>query len=378
CIDPARLNRLIADFEAAAAEEAAALEELGVALEVLERLNAQLDALRVRLGEVQLRLSAARVDVGFAEIREQVAAETLEDVSTELAYQEERLRSQAVDAYMGGDDVELATSAALLSLDNYADVETARTYASAVLGDQLATVDQVDALREAVVILTEVVAEIEAATQVEVKRVGAIELQVEALIDQQDELVAQSELETELVAEDIAGIQARKQVYANELRITGVGGGPIGETLRSRQADQEAPANPFRSFELPLESTRIASPFGPRVHPIFLDTRLHAGVDMTGSAGEPILAAGDGVVVYAQEARGYGNTVVIDHGNTLGTLYAHMTADTVFVGMEVVAGDIIGFVGSTGFSTGPHLHFEVRIKGQPVDPMPYLNLGEPS
>lgn len=186
-------------------------------------------------------------------------------------------------------------------------------------------------------------------------------------------LVTEAELETEAIAERIAQIQERKQAYAEELRITGAGGGAIGDMLRNRQADQEPPIEPFATLALPLVSTRLGSPFGPRIHPIFSDTRLHTGIDMSGRSGDRIVSSAAGIVVYAEETSGYGNVVVVDHGNTIARLYAHMSADAVWVGLEVAEGDLLGFVGSTGFSTGPHLHYEVRVAGQPVDPMPYLN-----
>lgn len=373
CIDQSRLNRLIGEFEAAAAEEARTLEELSEALGQLGELNAQLAALQVRLGEVQLRLASARADAGFAAVRQAIAGESLDDVSAALAAEEDQLRRQAVEAYMGGGEIALATTAVVSGLESYSDVETAREYAEAIINSQLTTIDQVDALRVAVVSLGEVVAAIELAADADAERVSVIEAQVDALIVQQRELVAEAELETEAIAQRIAAIQERKQAYAEELRITGAGGGAIGEMLRNRQADQDPPTDPFGTLAMPLARTRLGSPFGPRVHPIFSDTRLHTGIDMSGGSGDRIVASADGVVVYAEETSGYGNVVVVDHGNTIATLYAHMSADAVWVGLEVVEGDLLGFVGSTGFSTGPHLHYEVRVAGQPVDPTPYLD-----
>ena len=376
CVDQSRLNQLLRQFEAAAAEEAQALEDLTAQLDHLEDLNAQLESLRLLLGEVQIRLGAARADAAYAQIRQEIAAEGLDDVEAALAEEEEQLRAQAVQAYMGGDDVELAAQTALLELDDYADIETAREYAAAVIDDQLATVDRADALRAAVETLTHVVAEIRDSASVREDEVAEIERQVDDLISTQRDLVTAAEAEAEAIAERIAEIQERKQAYAEELRVTGAGGGAIGELLhqRSVELDYEAPDQPFETLAMPLLNTRLGSPFGPRVHPIFTDTRLHTGIDMSGAAGEQILASADGIVVYAEETDGYGNVVVVDHGNTFATLYAHMSADAVWVGLEVAEGDLLGFVGSTGYSTGPHLHYEVRINGQPVDPMPYLKL----
>jgi len=117
---------------------------------------------------------------------------------------------------------------------------------------------------------------------------------------------------------------------------------------------------------------RIESTFGPRVHPIYGNVRMHNGLDMDGSTGDPIRASAGGTVILVGVKGGYGNTVMIDHGGGMVTLYAHQSKIGVSVGQKVTAGQTIGYVGSTGVSTGPHLHFEVRIDGAPVDPMKYL------
>ena len=120
----------------------------------------------------------------------------------------------------------------------------------------------------------------------------------------------------------------------------------------------------------------ITSPFGYRTHPVFKRTIFHSGIDIGGINGGKIRAANAGKVIYSGWYGGYGKVVIIDHGHINGqpttTLYAHMSNYIVNPGQAVQKGQVIGYEGSTGYSTGPHCHFEVRVNGQPKDPMLYI------
>lgn len=118
---------------------------------------------------------------------------------------------------------------------------------------------------------------------------------------------------------------------------------------------------------------RISSPYGYRIHPISGTRKLHKGLDISASSGNPVLAAASGTVVKSYFSSSYGNYVVISHGGGVMTAYAHMTRRLVSAGQSVAAGQQVGTVGSTGNSTGPHLHFEVYVGGSTVNPMNYFN-----
>lgn len=120
---------------------------------------------------------------------------------------------------------------------------------------------------------------------------------------------------------------------------------------------------------MPIAGGRVGSGFGMRFHPILKRNRMHTGVDIGAGMGTPIRAAGPGVVISASYRGGYGNCVVIDHGGGLSTLYGHCSRLFVRAGQQVERGQKIAAVGSTGLSTGPHLHFETRINGRPVNPV---------
>lgn len=114
---------------------------------------------------------------------------------------------------------------------------------------------------------------------------------------------------------------------------------------------------------------RITSSFGMRRHPILHFARMHAGIDFGAAWGSPVVAAADGQVIGAGWSGGYGRQVQIGHGSGIVTTYSHMSGIAASTGEPVRQGQVIGYVGSTGLSTGPHLHFEVRVNGRPVDPL---------
>ena len=137
--------------------------------------------------------------------------------------------------------------------------------------------------------------------------------------------------------------------------------------------EQEQAQNGARPGALlrPVQA-RVTSLYGYRIHPITGVSRLHGGWDFGASCGTPIVASSAGRVFFVGWKGGFGNTVMIDHGGGVATLYAHQSSVAVSYGEQVASGEVIGWVGTTGQSTGCHLHWEVRIGGNPSDPASHI------
>ena len=186
---------------------------------------------------------------------------------------------------------------------------------------------------------------------------------------QYDEMMAASNQVAQLIQESryrAAAEEARRQQEAARQAQTG-----SYESSDDGSYQAYIPATNSGAMIWPI-SGPITSEFGWRNHPIFGGQRFHSGLDIGGDYGLPIHAAQSGVVSHAGWIGGYGNTVMIDHGGGIVTLYGHNESLAVDVGQYVNQGDVIAYCGSTGNSTGPHCHFEVRLDGEPVSPYNYL------
>ncbi len=182
-----------------------------------------------------------------------------------------------------------------------------------------------------------------------------LEAEVQAKID---EKVA--ELKKQEEARKKAEEEARKNAQANS-------------TVTTKPSSSSGASSGY--YYWPCQSsTYITSRFGYRIHPIFGTQKFHSGLDIAANSGATISAAAGGTVTIAEYSSSYGNYVVIYHSNGTTTLYAHMSSIAVSAGDTVSQGQTIGYVGSTGNSTGPHLHFEVRVNGSCVDPAQYFNI----
>ncbi len=172
-------------------------------------------------------------------------------------------------------------------------------------------------------------------------------------------LEIQAEYNKALSAEEAARLAAQ-----NKNNVAGGGGSTASASGSSGGA--------ISGFSSPLSYLNVTCAYGWRIHPIFGDKRFHSGVDLAANQGAPIYAIAAGTVTSATYSDAYGYNVAISHGNGYGSMYAHMTNYTVTAGQYVSQGEVIGYVGSTGWSTGPHLHFEMYVNGATVNPMDYI------
>jgi murein DD-endopeptidase MepM/ murein hydrolase activator NlpD len=371
--DPDRLDEIEAEIEQKQ-EQIEAAEERGAAVrEQLAEASAKRDALAGRVqvlsGDLEVaeaHLADVRAQLDQAQIDLHRWTDKLHHARERARAQQARLDERAANAYMVGPGVFID---ALLGAEDFGDLAQRVEYVRSVLsldarilrGLKVARAavgrhqDRVDAFERQVVDQWK-------AVQAEVERIQQLKAQQESLLGQVDlEVAVQQDLLTDLEAARERYEEAVAALEAESARIEGL--------LQSDASTGSGQTG--GEFAWPT-SGPIVSGFGWRTHPVYGTARFHAGVDIDGACGQPIYAAEDGTVVSAGYNGGYGNATVIDHGDGLATLYGHQTSIAVSSGQAVSRGQTVGYVGTTGLSTGCHLHFEVRVNGTPVDPVPYL------
>ena len=365
-----KLDTLRAEVAEASAAEAALLGRIDVAAARRQALDTQVAAIDRQIATVQADLDAAqrRLDGLQAQV---VAIEgRLAQARGELGVAKDDLRRRALAAYMGRSDVGRYAEL-VLRVHDMRQLAASSSYLNAVLDAQAHALRRAQQLRDEVERLRDDVESARVESQSGRDVVAGRKVALEQSRQEADGLRGQARAELVNQGRALDEIQARKDEFETQISALQVTSDSLAALLRDRQAAQTA-AGAGRGVLARPVSGPISSGFGPRVHPIFGNVRVHAGIDFGVASGSPIRAAGDGVVVLAGPYGGYGNATVIDHGNALATLYGHQSALLVGPGDRVRRGQVIGRVGCTGYCTGPHLHFEVRLYGTPVDPVRYL------
>ena len=351
--DIRREREEVRDAEADALEELELLElEDEQIAEILARIKAAVDNQTVQVNAARQRLNAAEAEVLVREKAAAAAADAL--VVTQAA-----IAKRAVDAFVGTDR---------LNEPWLASADLNQTTVRLALLDFTAGSDR-DLLDELRTFHAEREANVRAGQEARAEAEEQRRVLEAELAELERRQAVQAKIQEELRAR-IADWQREADARAREAK-------ELTDLIREKQAEELgfAPGDPgsasVEGFIFPTTG-RIGSTFGLRVHPIFGITRMHSGVDIGTPSGRPVWASKEGRVIFAGVKGGYGNAVIIQHEGNVATLYAHLSAFRTSDGEWVDSGEAVGLVGSTGWSTGPHLHFETRIDGVPKDPELFL------
>ena len=364
-----QLRTLREQVAEASAEEAEALDRVDQVAGRRRLLDGRVSAIDGQLAAIAAEEVAATARLAVLEADLRRAEAKMSAAEMGLASARSELADRAVTAYVHPPGSYVAS--ALLERRSFRELAAARELLRAVLDAQAVAVQQYRDLRDG---LTEERTGIDSAR-------GSLAAQQQVVAARREALVAtrqrQADLRAEVATEEaqeravLEDVRTRVKSFEDQIAALRKESDAISAMLRTRQVKQPAAGAAKGLLAAPVPGA-ITSTFGPRRHPIFGTTRMHTGIDFSGTTGTPVRSAADGIVVVAGDRGGYGTTVVVDHGNGLATLYAHQSRVAVAPGAAVARGAVIGYVGSSGYSTAPHLHFEVRSKGTPVDPQRYL------
>ncbi|KGF12365.1 murein hydrolase activator EnvC [Negativicoccus succinicivorans] len=325
-------------------------EQIGSVSELLRQIQSELDVALNELHAIEVQQSQVNAQIQQTEVELTAAQKRLDE-------RERILNKRLRDVYMHG---KLNYLEVILGAKNFTDFANRLEFLKRIVSADLNLITEIRAERELI---------LQKKQQLEVQRQQLAKLQAEAEAKKtvvenkkQDQLIVLARLQDEkaLAEASYAELQATSQDIEARIRARQQQGASAGQVVHGSGV-----------FIWPT-SGPITSPFGYRIHPIFGTQIYHSGIDIGVDTGTPIMAADSGVVVEADWLGGYGYAVVIDHGNGLSTLYGHNSELAVSPGQSVQQGQVIAYAGSTGYSTGPHCHFEVRVDGSPVDPMGYL------
>ena len=371
----------------------------------------QIDALEQQKSELQSQQASIQTNIDdlIAQQADVIDQKAAMDEKNELARQEIELINEQIDVYTGliedkAEELEKAEAAEQAQYELYRkrvramEEEGSYTYLDILfqcrsLSDVLSAIDMIGEIMDSDKRLFE---EYKTARENTEQVKAEYEATLAQLGEKQETLEAQkAELEEQIAAavEVINQLQddidAAKEEYAKAAAAEAAAQASINAIIAQMQAEEEAArqeaaqnnqqytgtgSTATGTYIWPCpSSTYVTSAFGMRDHPLFGDERPHSGIDIAGSAGSEVLAADSGTVAVATYSSSYGNYVTIYHSNGDYTLYAHMSSLAVSAGQSVTQGDVIGYVGSTGWATGPHLHFEIRVNGSTVDPLSYFS-----
>ena len=340
-----------------------------VAAETAKRtqLQGQIAAYTSQITQAEARRAADVAQLNLTDQKLLSLEASIGDTTGKATEMKSQVKARTIDMYKQGPSTYLGL---LLSAHSFRDFLSRLTFIGDIVGadrSKLTALDQLNAQlgqqrAEAQQRRAEIAAA-KAAVEAETARITSFR----AGVTQASQSLAAAAADDQALLSDV---EAEKATYLQAMAKLAGESSSITTMLRARQISQSFA---WVNKKVPWPVTGpISSPFGPRINPIFGTPEFHTGLDIAVNYGVPVRAAEAGQVVSASLMEGYGNVVIIDHGGALSTLYAHLSSMSVRQGQTVSKGQKIGAIGCTGLCTGPHLHFETRIGGVPVQPLNLL------
>lgn len=340
----ATVNELYQQKSDVESQKSAAEKELKAIQSTMNEVERQVSQLSSQMAEIQAKIDELNVEISINE-------EKLKQAEADYEERNELLIERIISQYESG---EVSVLDFLLASDGLTDFISNYYLISEMANMDVALLDEIEALKK----------EIEATKQKLENDRSELNSQKEELQAKKNERQAyinQLSAEKKKVQAEEDELDAELEKLKKEIAAASSNSVYLGSGIMT----WPVPGYPISSIP--------GNTFGYRVHPIYHDWRLHTGIDIAAPTGSTFIAAESGTVIIANWYGGYGNCVVIDHGGGISTLYGHGSAILVSKGQYVTRGTPVLKVGSTGNSTGPHAHFEVRVNGTPVDPLNYVS-----
>lgn len=336
-----------------------AQDQLNQANEVIRDVRAEIEGVDTRLEEAESTLEQTAEKLAEAQTRQGELSQSLLKAEEELSKKQAEVRRRLRAMYVRGKETTLS---ALLGLADSGDIASRQ-----FILDRIARNDR-KLFQEYVVVRDRI--------DLEKKEQDALVSNINGMLQTQQEKQEQLEKARADKVALMDSLKDRREEIERIVKQFDEDSQKIEDQVNERmqaalKAGKDLPPMGDGKFGPPAAG-RSTSSFGMRFHPILKYNRMHNGIDFGGGYGAPVYATGDGVVISTSRLGGYGNAIIIEHGRGLSSVYGHLSRIMVSSGSVVKRGQRIGSIGSSGLSTGPHLHFEIRQNGRPVNPASYL------
>ncbi len=329
----------------------------------LSKQQKELNTLEDNHRQLQGKLTVARNKFFITKVEQQKLQKNLGTLERNLSTRQRLLNKRLIVSYKYGP---LSYLEIIFRARDYADLVSRFEMIAYFIKNDIHSIAEVQNVKVQVAIQQRTVKLKERQVESELQKISVLKNQVGESQRKVASKVAQTKIELSKIESNRRQLEKALEEYEETSR-------KIGDQINKTERKNQGETLGSGKMIWPVTGAiRITSPFGWRYHPILRVKKYHNGEDIAVPSGTPVHAADSGVVVVSGWEGGYGNYIAIDHGNGISTGYGHNSRLLVHQGDKVIKGQVIAYSGSTGLSTGPHVHFEVRRNGIPIDPLPFL------